>query len=139
MAILITTKLILSVDNTIGHTLVDGREVLSIRSINHGNLGCSTKGDVLVPAGVFIAYHLGEAEVIGVGTLKVNGLRSCHKVAEGSHIATNGKAQHLDICRAQAWKVGVFIATTEVDVGVCHDATEALGVDYAAEGEEDAE
>ena len=67
-------------------------------------------------------------EVIGVGTLEVDGRRGCRKVAEGRHVATQRKAQERHVGRTQAGRVAALGASAEVGVHEHDHAAQRTGV-----------
>ena len=119
---------ILEVGREIGNALFQRREIVVVGAADRGHLGRNAELEVVVGEGVFVADHRGEVEVIGVGTLEVDGRRGCRKVAEGRHVATQRKAQERHVGRTQAGRVAALGASAEVGVHEHDHAAQRTGV-----------
>ena len=109
-------------------SLFQRREIVVVGAADRGHLGRNAELEVVVGEGVFVADHRGEVEVIGVGTLDVDGRRGCRKVAEGRHVATQRKAQERHVGRTQAGRVAALGASAEVGVHEHDHAAQRTGV-----------
>ena len=119
---------ILEIDRKIGHALRNRIERLAERAAHAGQLGRQTEFQMIVRKGNFVADHRGEGEVIGVRPLEVDRRGACVEIAEGRHVAAEGKALERHVGFAQARRIAALRTAAEVGGDIDYDTAQRTGV-----------
>lgn len=123
----------LQINREVGHALRNRREVGTVGAAHVGKLGRHTHLEDVLPYRELVADHRGEVEVIGIGTLEVNGLRSGQQVAESGYVASEGKPAQRDVSRTHTRRIAVLRTAAEIGVDEYDDAAELVGIGHRLE------